>query len=166
MNWTCWTGTLEHMEFSIAVGNKCGACMKLALKDMGSCCASLLEGTQAHGGLGTWFWRENWSITGTLRIVLRCYAWGRDGVPWNTWSPRRYALDWWQLLTYLWVGLAAWRCQDSNSWRGWSFREWNISARHLAYTSGNVVRERSDLRVVACVPGWCSLQSFVLVTTE
>ena len=48
--------TLDHEEFGIAAGNKCGACVKLALKDVGSCwsgCALLLEGTHAHGGLGT-----------------------------------------------------------------------------------------------------------------
>ena len=47
------TGTLECVEFGIAMGNKRRACMKLALKDVESCCVSLLEGTQAPGGLGT-----------------------------------------------------------------------------------------------------------------
>ena len=42
-------------EFGIAAGNNRGAYVKLALKDVGSCwsgCALLLEGAQAHGGLG------------------------------------------------------------------------------------------------------------------
>ena len=53
MNRTRQTGTLKRVEFGIAMGNKRGACMKLALKDVESRCASLLEGTQAPGGLGT-----------------------------------------------------------------------------------------------------------------
>ena len=43
------------MEFGIAAGNKRGTFVKLVLKGVGSCwsgCALLLEGTQAHSGLG------------------------------------------------------------------------------------------------------------------
>ena len=36
----------------------------------------------------------------------------------------------------------------------------------LWHKNEEMMRERSDLRFIACVRGWCSLQSFVLVTAR
>lgn len=45
-----WANTLDRDEFGIAAGNKRGACVKDALKDVGSCWSGcVLAGTQAHG---------------------------------------------------------------------------------------------------------------------
>ena len=60
MNRARRTGTMRKHARARGIryteGNKRGACVKVALKDVGSCwsgCALLLEGTQAHGVLGT-----------------------------------------------------------------------------------------------------------------
>ena len=43
-----WANTLDRDEFGIAAGNKRGACVKDALKDVGSCCSGCVL-VQAHG---------------------------------------------------------------------------------------------------------------------
>jgi hypothetical protein len=91
----CYAQPRSIASNSVLYCGRRGTCVEVALKLVGSCwsgCA-LVEGTQAHGGLGARF-RENLSVRARRGVTRSSLRTKRDGTWWNTRSPQRCARSW------------------------------------------------------------------------